>query len=73
MNPDFALSELLDFLVPVTSFIKGDRNFPGGPVVQTLSFHFRGMGLIPGQGTKIPHAMRCSKKNPTHMGIITFS
>ena len=31
-------------------------DFPGGPVVKTL--HFCSMGLIPGQGTKIPHAVR---------------
>ena len=31
-------------------------DFPGGPVVKTLCFQWGGMGLIPGQGTKIPHA-----------------
>ena len=33
------------------------RDFLGGPVVKTLSFHCRDTGLIPGQGTKITHAM----------------
>ena len=33
-----------------------DRDFSGGPVVQTPCFHRRGAGSIPGQGTKIPHA-----------------
>ena len=42
------------------------RDCPGGPVVKTPCFHRRGdTGLIPGQGTKIPHAVRCvvAKKN----------
>ena len=34
-----------------------DRVFPGSPVVETLSYHCRGVGSIPGQGTKIPQAM----------------
>ena len=32
------------------------RDFPGSPVVKTLHSSARGTGLIPGQGTKIPHA-----------------
>ena len=31
-------------------------NFPGGPGVGTPSSTIEGAGLIPGQGTKIPHA-----------------
>ena len=34
---------------------KGD--FPGGPVVKNLPSNAGGAGLIPGRGTKIPHAM----------------
>ena len=30
-------------------------DFSGSPVVKTLHFHCRGMGSIPGQGTKILH------------------
>ena len=33
-------------------------DFPGGPVVKTLRFHGGGLGLIPGQGTKILHAVQ---------------
>ena len=33
------------------------RDFPGGPVVKTLHFNAGGMASIPGEGTKIPHAM----------------
>ena len=32
------------------------RDFAGGPLVRTLSFHCRGLSLIPGQKTKIPQA-----------------
>ena len=31
-------------------------NFDGGPVVKTLPSNAEDMGLIPGRGTKIPHA-----------------
>ena len=34
------------------------RYFHRGPVVKTVHFHRRGMGLIPGQGTKILPAMQ---------------
>ena len=37
-------------------------DFPGNPVVRTLCFQCRVMALIPGQGTKIPHAMQCGQK-----------
>ena len=41
------------------------KKIPGGPVVRTPHFHFPGLGLIPGQGTKIPQAVQPSKtKNP---------
>ena len=33
------------------------KDFPGGPVVKNLPYNARGTGSIPGQGTKIPHAM----------------
>ena len=32
------------------------RDFPGGPVVKNLPSNVGDVGLIPGQGTKIPHA-----------------
>ena len=31
-------------------------DFPGGPVVQNPPYNAGDAGLIPGQGTKIPHA-----------------
>ena len=37
-------------------------DFPGGPAVKTLFSKAWGAGLIPGQGTKIPHASQ-PKKN----------
>ena len=38
------------------------KDFPGGPVVKTLHFNARGVGLIPSGGTKIPRAIGCSPK-----------
>ena len=35
--------------------------FPHGPVVKSSHVQFGGMGLIPGQGGKIPHASHCVK------------
>ena len=34
------------------------RDFPGGPVVKNLPYNAGHVGSIPGQGTKIPHAVR---------------
>ena len=34
-----------------------DRDFPGGPVVENPPSNAEDTGSIPGQGTKIPHAM----------------
>ena len=36
-----------------------NEDFPGGPVLKTLSSN---ACLIPGQGTKVPHAVACSQK-----------
>ena len=36
--------------------------FPGGPVVKILPPNAKGSGLVPGPGTKIPHAVECSQK-----------
>ena len=38
------------------------RDFPGGAVVKTLCSQYRGTGLIPGQGTKMPHATGLAKR-----------
>ena len=40
------------------------KGLPGSSVVKTLPSKAGGMGLIPGQGTKIPHASRA--KNQKH-------
>ena len=39
----------------VYNIVSGD--FPGGPVVKTSSSNAGGVGLIPGQGAKIQHAL----------------
>ena len=36
-------------------------DFPDGPVVNTPCFQCTSMGLNPGQGTKIPDALKCSQ------------
>ena len=37
--------------------IKNNWDFPGSPVVKTPPSNAEDVGSIPGQGTKIPHAM----------------
>ena len=39
------------------------RDFPSGPVVKTSPSNARGMGLIPGRGSKTPHALRLENQN----------
>ena len=36
--------------------------FPDAPVIRTLDCHCCGLGLIPGQGTKIPQAVQQGQK-----------
>ena len=36
--------------------------FPGGPVVKNPVSSEGSIGSIPGRGTKVPHAARCSQK-----------
>ena len=38
-------------------------DFPGGPVVKTSPSNAVGVGSIPGQGAKIPHALGPKKQN----------
>ena len=40
------------------------NTFPGGLVVRTLPSSARGADLVPGRGTKIPHATGCGQKKP---------
>ena len=49
---------------------KDHRTSPGGPVVKTLPYNAGGMGLIPGQEAKIPHAPWPKKKKKSKMEII---
>ena len=39
------------------------RDFPGGPAVKTSPSNEGGVGSIPVQGTKIPHASRPKNQN----------
>ena len=40
-------------------------DFPGGPVVKNPPCNARDVGLIPSQGTKIPHTMELSLRAST--------
>ena len=51
---------VINFLSTMNHF--GD--FPGGPVVNNLACNPGDVGLIPGWGTKIPHA--CGATKPMH-------
>ena len=42
-------------------------DFPGGPVDKTLASTAEGMGSIPGQRTKIPHATQPKKKRGRYL------
>ena len=42
-------------------FKMAPRDFPAGPLVKILCFNARDVGSIPGQGTKIPHALQAKK------------
>lgn len=46
----------------MTSKMAHLRDFPGGPVVQTLSARCRGLGLVPGLGAAILHAAQRNQK-----------
>ena len=49
----------------IISFLKGmlSWDFPGGPVVKTSPSKARGVGLIPGWGTKSPQALQPKNQN----------
>ena len=51
--------------LPYTLAVKkqiSKREFPGNPVARTHTFNARGLGSIPGRGTKILQAMWYSQK-----------
>ena len=50
----------LNLNIDLLKILSGD--FPGGQVFELHAPTERWMGLIPGQGTKIPHAMKHKKK-----------
>ena len=49
--------------------MSGKRNLPGGPVVKILPSNARGVGLIPGPRTKVPHAMGYNQKLKQNQGF----
>ena len=46
------------------------REFPGGPLIKTWHFHYSGLGLIPGRGTKILQGERHSHTAQTSQEIL---
>ena len=44
--------------------------FPGCSVVRTRRFHCWGLGSIPAQGTKIPHAMQHGQEKKNEYGLL---
>ena len=46
--------------------------FPNGPVIRTLPFHYRSMGSIPGWGTKISQAKWHGQNQETTMTSLLF-
>ena len=44
---------------------KKHRDFPSGPVVKSSPSHSGGVGSIPGQVAKIPHALEPRNQNIT--------
>ena len=60
--PFMPLLILLPFEYFMSVRNKRSWKFPGSPVVRALYFTAGGMGLIPGWGTKIPHAAEHGQK-----------
>ena len=48
-------------------------DFPGGPVVKNMPSNAGERGLIPGWGTKIPHAARQLSPNATTTELANFN
>ena len=56
--PPQGFSSVYFFLISKLYFLRAVLDFPGGPAVKIPHFQCEsGVGLIPGQGTKIPHAI----------------
>ena len=56
----------LSFRFAIESIFQENRrygDFPGDPVVKTCCFQCNTAGFVPGEGTKIPHTMRCCQEN----------
>ena len=55
--------------MPPCYLIRGLGDFRVGPAVKTLCSHCAGgVGSIPGQGTKIPHAVECGQEQQQKRG-----
>ena len=61
MSPSITCSDSYALWV-VKRVLQGYKDFSGGTVIRTLNFHWRGMGSIPGQATKIPQATQQNQR-----------
>ena len=52
----------IHFISSYLCLIIAERDFPGGPLVKTSPSNAGGVGSIPGQGAKIPHASQPKTK-----------
>ena len=53
--------------------MNGLWDFPGGPVVKNPPYNAGDVGLIPGQGTKIPHAAGQQSRHATTIELARLS
>ena len=49
--------------IPIKIKMGLSRDFPGGPAVKTSPSNAEGVGSIPGQGARIPHALGPKNQN----------
>ena len=62
--------EKLDTHMKIIDSSKGTMGtVPGSPVVETLQFHCKSQGSIPGQGAKIPCAVPWPKQEPLQLNV----
>ena len=54
---EFLLYKQVSFNLTFLTYKMGLRDFPRGPLVKNLPCNTGDMGSIPGQGTRVPHAV----------------
>ena len=59
------------FTVEPEEVERGARDFPGGPVVRLGASTARSTVSVPGQGTKIPHAVQPGQKRKSGIPVLS--